>query len=801
MKYIWLLLLIPSIAFSQALDRRRINMYDPAVNGATCDSTVLNAAISSIGTDPTILLVPKTDRSNVLCSWVLTDNVTTDVNTRLSVPHGVQIDHTGFTLTINGPFEAGVNTFTSNASVVFGPGSVECVDPIWWGKTKDDVTLQTALTAIGSTEISLCPSVGTWNLSANITIPSTLTLDLRRGVELCPASTFTLTINGELDVGNGKVFCTDGSVTGLTYVKPEWFGADATDVVDDSVAMRAALATLPLTGGYFELSQGAYIVSPESVSKIALPITQQNIKVVGKGMDLTTVRLANAVGEHVGTFVASTDVTDISGFEISHLTIDYNVVGNDDYTSAADFQGTIGNLVRARAGVYWKVGNDIVITNVRFIDQPRQGVRGPATDQSATDVQKVTVSFNHFLTTSGNPGTLDIENTALFIAGGRKVNFMNNRFENLSHTNYTRSRTGIQISASDSIASGNVFDGYYRCILAGGQVGERVRGLTVEGNICSNSNRGIEILIFDHPEFSTDPGIVGVTVLNNIINTNFPAYARPIPDAQDPFGISLLQLAEMSIEDLLIIANMIRFVPGAITTGEAGISVVYDSAAIASGVSRNIQVNSNTIINAPGPGIRIGLRPSGERVSVCDNIIVDPVQRTGQTGGRVQFISFVTDNKRTKVCDNQMTDTRTPNAINEGIRLGGLHTNASVFDNDMHLEDGGTEPLLTIVDPLSTVDVDQEFFETFPDVTSANILADSCGDYAVLTVNGAAFGDKVDADPTEVVANGIEDFNLSWNSFVSAANTVTIRACNPNGLAANPSDLQDWEVHVIQRFQ
>jgi len=87
-------------------------------------------------------------------------------------------------------------------------------------------------------------------------------------------------------------------------------------------------------------------------------------------------------------------------------------------------------------------------------------------------------------------------------------------------------------------------------------------------------------------------------------------------------------------------------------------------------------------------------------------------------------------------------------------------------------------------------------------VTQANVVSASvgsrvCASYASITVTGAAVGDTAIASPT-AVAGGIETVDLNWSAYVSAANTVIIRACNPTNTAINTADTQTWRADVWQ---
>ena len=87
---------------------------------------------------------------------------------------------------------------------------------------------------------------------------------------------------------------------------------------------------------------------------------------------------------------------------------------------------------------------------------------------------------------------------------------------------------------------------------------------------------------------------------------------------------------------------------------------------------------------------------------------------------------------------------------------------------------------------------------TVANVTSSIIYKQTCGNYASVTVTGAAVGNTVIATPT-AVAGGIETVSLSWNATVSSANTVLIRACNPEKLTdIDTADTQTWRFDIWQ---
>jgi hypothetical protein len=83
-------------------------------------------------------------------------------------------------------------------------------------------------------------------------------------------------------------------------------------------------------------------------------------------------------------------------------------------------------------------------------------------------------------------------------------------------------------------------------------------------------------------------------------------------------------------------------------------------------------------------------------------------------------------------------------------------------------------------------------------VVTAPVPASACVNLTnpALTVTGAAPGDTVSVTPT-AVDGGIETTNLSWMGYVSAADAVTIRACNPTLLSTiDLLDTQTWRIDV-----
>lgn len=83
---------------------------------------------------------------------------------------------------------------------------------------------------------------------------------------------------------------------------------------------------------------------------------------------------------------------------------------------------------------------------------------------------------------------------------------------------------------------------------------------------------------------------------------------------------------------------------------------------------------------------------------------------------------------------------------------------------------------------------------------AASIGDGECVEMGTVTVTGASTGDAVIAVPTPTTT-GVEDLNITWMAFVSAANTVSIQGCSVDGNAINGDEdpaSQTWSVTVLQ---
>lgn len=117
-------------------------------------------------------------------------------------------------------------------------------------------TLQDAITAVGSNNATLYILAGTYNISADLTVPANVTLNLERGAVLAVATTKTLTINGLIEAGFYQVFSWTGTgaivLSGLQPVKTSWFG-DTAAGINKALLSVSRPCVFKMPGKYIDL--------------------------------------------------------------------------------------------------------------------------------------------------------------------------------------------------------------------------------------------------------------------------------------------------------------------------------------------------------------------------------------------------------------------------------------------------------------------------------------------------------------------------------------------------------------------
>lgn len=135
------------------------------------------------------------------------------------------------------------------------------------GGALEAATWNAAISDIGSDEVTLLVTQGTWVIDANVTVPKNIDLFFVGGALLSISTSYTFTINSSIRSGFHKIFTLNG--TGIVSygtsfrgpVIPHWYGAKGDNSNDDTSAIQAALDTLKsvyLAGGIYVTSSTLY---------------------------------------------------------------------------------------------------------------------------------------------------------------------------------------------------------------------------------------------------------------------------------------------------------------------------------------------------------------------------------------------------------------------------------------------------------------------------------------------------------------------------------------------------------------
>jgi len=106
----------------------------------------------------------------------------------------------------------------------------------------NDITINEAVSAIGSSVKTLMLSSGTWEITNSIIIPANINLKVEHGAVLNVAAGKTLTINGNIEATISQIFSGAGKVNlspSVLEAYPQWWGPPGT--VNDNNICQAAL--------------------------------------------------------------------------------------------------------------------------------------------------------------------------------------------------------------------------------------------------------------------------------------------------------------------------------------------------------------------------------------------------------------------------------------------------------------------------------------------------------------------------------------------------------------------------------
>lgn len=226
------------------------------------------------------------------------------------------------------------------------------------GTTMTNASIAAAVQFIGSRDATLLLAPGAWTISASVTIPVNIGLNIAHGALVTIAADQTFTINGPFAAGLYQVFSGEGGVAfgggSVDGVTPIWFGADPTGVADSSTAFSSAaqaapagcpqeiyLATLPFPDwSYLYLPPGTYLLSSvvDTGNKEIVYFTAPGVEFSGTSREKLNGKVfrpgSKCVDFHHGHWDNATTFSISANHKVGSV-----VGGNQDYDEMARISG------------------------------------------------------------------------------------------------------------------------------------------------------------------------------------------------------------------------------------------------------------------------------------------------------------------------------------------------------------------------------------------------------------------------------------------------------------------------------
>jgi len=201
-----------------------------------------------------------------------------------------------------------------------------------WGCTgngiHDDTAAFTTAITKAANNILFVPK-GTYKLTDNVTVDSTVTIKFSNAAKISIATAKTFTINGKLEAGLSQIFSGAGTVViakgGVEKIVPQWWGAVGDGTADDTVAIQSALTCAGLKTKHVYLPPGIYkttaplVLNYGSVLEGAGKSDITTIKVTGGGNGIEVNRVADTAiyeGAKLSDFRIYSTTTPVAGVGI-----------------------------------------------------------------------------------------------------------------------------------------------------------------------------------------------------------------------------------------------------------------------------------------------------------------------------------------------------------------------------------------------------------------------------------------------------------------------------------------------------
>lgn len=374
-------------------------------------------------------------------------------------------------------------------------------------------------------------------------------------------------------------------------------GAIGDGITDDTDAIQSVFDQIEAAGGgtvFFP--EGVYLVSPvendDPIQVICLDLPA-NVEIIGAGIDLSTIRLADDVGNYDAIFGNFPSYLVLDNLEMRDLTIDGNALQNQVLDESV--LNSEGQRILFR--IY--LGQNHLIENCRFTDS--QGVWNIAYNGICKDV---VIRNNIFDNIGGD--VADWDHSTIY-TNGEHFLIENNSFSSRFGAGTLGARTAIEIHGENQIIRDNFILGYSYGINATGYSDFYFsRNQFYYNNTFQEVMEGIVLWSGFLTDLNFANGLGNIAIFDNNISINADGW-NDWEFSTGGAGIAFERRRERPIDSLFIFKNKIEFTGPPLTVVDDVVrssGIVMASNVLDLSVSVNdFYLLKNDIRNANGAGI------------------------------------------------------------------------------------------------------------------------------------------------------------------------------------------------------
>ncbi|WP_158606904.1 glycosyl hydrolase family 28-related protein [Paenibacillus ginsengarvi] len=491
---------------------------------------------------------------------------------------------------------------------------------------------------------------GTYVFAGNVTIPGTVRLLFDHGARFAPDAQTTLTIHAVVTAGLDAIFAGAGHVIGsmgAEHVYPQWWGAQADGVHDDTAAINAAItAVWQSGGGTVFLAEGTYLLASPQGYADALIIPRSNVNLIGQS-HLSVLKAADHLndGRRYGwNMIFPVQNGDpVNNVTFRNFKVDCNGQNNLEVETKSHKNAAIGI----------PVGSNIVVDQVAVVNNAGRQCFMFGSNRNPVTIRNLTIQNCLFDTVAtAVPGNvLQNDHSAIYAQADGCI-IANNKFLNPVKDQIA---TALEIHCLNALVHGNIVQNYGKGFNIVATVNNHVNTI-YSHNVVNGCNYAIEV--WCHANFTMDR----VQIIDNVFEQSVSSL--PI--------INISTQTKTKVTSMTIRGNSFVSTEAASMNRGSGIVV---------GKVEQLDVSHNRFQNLAGRAIELGvIEPNLTSLRFDHNEIIDCCRTQNQ--GYKGAISLHNSNKLKALrISNNWIENSSIGQMREGIRSNAHLGQAEITHN------------------------------------------------------------------------------------------------------------------------